>query len=363
MESIDCLVIGAGVIGLAVGRKMALAGHSVIIAEATGAIGSETSSRNSGVIHAGIYYPQGSLKAQLCVSGRDLLYAYCAERGIPHRKTGKLIVATEDSEIQKLNDIRATALANGVSDLEMIDASALSKMEPELRACAALFSPSTGIIDPHVYMLNLQGDVENCGGVIALHTQVESIRTTKDGFIVHLGDMDLACRLVINCAGLDALTLARKIEGFPETALPRSFMAKGSYFSLSGRTPFKHLVYPVPEPGGLGCHLTLDLAGRGRFGPDVEWVETRDYDVDISRIEKFEKSIRRYWPGLPDNALQPAYSGIRPKIAGPGEPFGDFIIQTPKDHGLPGLINLFGIESPGLTASLAIAETVLSRIE
>src|SRR5574338_266748 len=336
MERIDCLVVGAGVVGLAVARALAQAGREVVIVERHGRIGSETSARNSGVIHAGLYYPAGSLKARLCRRGRDLLYVFCAEHGVAHRRCGKLIVATALGQLPALAAIAKAARANGVEDLQELDGPAALALEPALTpACAAaLHSPSTGIVDVHGLMLALLGE----------------------------GAPGLTARWVINCAGLGAVDLARATAGLPAAAVPALRYAKGNYFTLSGRAPFSRLIYPVPEPGGLGVHLTLDLAGQARFGPDVEWVDELDYTVDPARAPAFEAAVRAYWSALPGGGLTPDYAGIRPKISGPSEPAADFRIDGPAEHGVAGIINLFGIESPGLTASLAIGEWVAGTV-
>ena len=362
MDRVDCVVVGAGVIGLAVARKLAQAGREVIILEAAEAIGTVTSSRNSEVIHAGIYYPAGSLMARMCVAGKSALYDYCRDHGIPHRNCGKLIVATTPSETEKLQSIRAHAEANGVNDLQVLSGDAARALEPALNCDAALLSPSTGIIDSHAYMLALRGDAEAAGAVSALSTR-RLLRAKAIEGRIELdagGDapMTLECSLLVNAAGLAASAVARSIDGMPIELIPRAYLAKGNYFSCNARAPFSHLIYPVPEPGGLGVHLTLDMAGQARFGPDVEWVDAIDYAVDPARAERFYPAIRRYWPTLPDGALMPSYSGIRPKIVPPAVAVQDFLIQGPRDHGVEGLINLFGIESPGLTSSLAIADHV-----
>lgn len=365
MERVECIVIGAGVVGLAVARAMAQAGREVIILEALDAIGTETSARNSEVIHAGLYYPAGSLKARLCVAGREALYAFCDSHGVPYRRCGKLIVATDDSQLEGFGRLEQQARANGVNDLQRLDAAALHAREPQLAGVAALLSPSTGIIDSHALMLALLGDAEAAGAMLAVNAPVEGLRISGDGIEVTVGGaepMQLMAREVINCAGHGAPPLAQTIQGAPGLAVPPRYFAKGSYFTLNGRAPFSHLVYPMPEPGGLGVHLTLDLGGQARFGPDVEWVEGLDYRLDAGRAEGFYAAIRRYWPALPDAALQPAYTGIRPKISGPGEPAADFRIDGPAQHGVPGLVNLFGIESPGLTSALAIAGHVRDQL-
>jgi len=357
LDRIDTAVIGAGLVGLAVARALALAGREVVILEAEDAIGTHTSSRNSEVIHAGIYYPPGSLKARACVSGRERLYAYCAERGVPHRRCGKLIVAGDAAQLAELESILSRARANGVADVRRIGAVEARALEPELSCVDALFSPSTGIIDSHALMLAYLGDAENAGAMLALKSALESARVRPGGIELQAaGAEPLLAASVVNCAGLRAPSLARLIDGYPPTLAPRELYAKGNYYTLARRAPFTHLVYPVPEPGGLGVHVTLDLGGRARFGPDVEWVDAIDYRVDPARAEGFYAAIRRYWPGLPDGALEPGYAGIRPKISGHGEPAADFVVQGPRAHGVPGLVNLFGIESPGLTASLALAD-------
>ncbi len=362
MESVDAVVVGAGVVGLAIARELALAGREVIILEAEDAIGTHTSSRNSEVIHAGIYYPKGSLKARSCVAGRDLLYQYCATHGVPHRRCGKLIVATNENQLKELQNIRDKAHANGVTDVDWIAKDEVARMEPELFCMGALLSPSTGIIDSHALMLAYLGDAEAHGAMLALKSPLERARV-REGFELHVSGSDpIRCTVLVNSAGLRAPTVAKAIEGYPSQLAPRELYAKGNYYSLSKKSPFSRLIYPVPEPGGLGVHVTLDLAGQARFGPDVEWVERINYDVDPRRAERFYAAIRRYWPGLPDNSLSPGYAGIRPKTAGPGEPAPDFEIQGPRKHGVPGLVHLYGIESPGLTASLALARVVREEL-
>jgi L-2-hydroxyglutarate oxidase LhgO len=360
-DRVDCVVVGAGVVGLAVARQLARDGLETVIVERHEAFGTEISSRHSEVIHAGIYYPAGSLKAQLCVRGRDLLYRYCAAHGVEHRRSGKLIVATQPSQLADLERIAQAARRNGVDDLRQIDRAEALRLEPSLECEAALLSPSTGIIDSHGYMLSLLGDAEDRGAALALLSPVAALRPGTDGIEVCIeGEAQplLKARWVVNCAGLQAPALAQRIEGFPAAWVPRAWYAKGSYFTLSGRAPFSRLIYPVPEPGGLGVHLTLDLGGQARFGPDVQWVEDLDYGVDPRHADKFYAAIRAYWPQLRDGQLAPGYAGIRPKISGPGEPAADFRIDGPAAHGVPGIVNLFGIESPGLTSSLAIAERV-----
>ncbi|MGA2289574.1 NAD(P)/FAD-dependent oxidoreductase [Bradyrhizobium sp.] len=361
MDRVDCVVIGAGVIGLAVARRLAQAGRELIILEAAEGIGTVTSSRNSEVIHAGIYYRAGSLMARMCVGGRRALYEYCADHFIPHRNCGKLIVATTRAETVKLQSIRTHAEANGVHDLQTLSGDAARALEPALSCDAALLSPSTGIIDSHAFMLALRGDAEEAGAVCAFHAPLLRAKARAGRIELDAGGnapASLECRLLVNAAGLGAPAVARSIDGMPIELIPPAYLAKGNYFSCTARAPFSHLIYPVPEPGGLGVHLTLDMAGQARFGPDVEWVETIDYSVDPARAERFYPAIRRYWPTLPDGALVPGYSGIRPKIVPPAVAVQDFLIQGPRDHGIDGLINLFGIESPGLTSSLAIADYV-----
>ncbi|MEA3175738.1 MAG: hypothetical protein QOF42_3149 [Gammaproteobacteria bacterium] len=365
MSDIDCIVVGAGVIGLSIARALARDGRSVVILEAERQFGMHTSSRNSEVIHAGIHYQPGSLKARLCVSGRDLLYRYCSRRGIEHRRCGKFTVATTEPQIAALQTITANARANGVLDLELMDADHARRMEPALRCLAALSSPSTGIIDSHAYLQALLVDAEGCGANISYGTTVTALRPTDLGVAVFV-DSDPApaatARWVINTAGLQAHRVAAAIDGFPPQHIPHIHYAKGNYFTLNGRAPFRRLIYPVGEHGWLGIHMTIDLAGAARFGPDLQWTPTVDYGVDAGRAASFYDSIRRYWPEIQPGALQPAYAGVRPKLSGPGEPARDFLISGPKDHGVDGIVNLFGIESPGLTASLAIGDVVASML-
>lgn len=368
MEQVDAVVIGAGVVGLAVARALALRGREVMVLERAGAIGTETSSRNSEVIHAGIYYPAGSLKARLCVEGKARLYAYCGERGIAHRRCGKLIVATSASQRDALPAIRERARANGVDDLRLIGRDEARVLEPALECLAALESPSTGIIDSHALMLSLQGDLEHEGGLVALHAQVNRMQVTEGGIAVHCADgVVLRARTVVNAAGHGACALARRTEGLPAMHVPVPHFAKGNYFTLAGKAPFSRLIYPAPEPdrhlAGLGVHLTIDLGGQAKFGPDVQWVnDPGDLAVDPERGVGFCEEVRRYWPGLPDGALQPGYAGMRPKISGPGEPAADFRIDGPAVHGVAGLVNLFGIESPGLTSCLSIGDHVVQLL-
>ncbi|VTU37071.1 L-2-hydroxyglutarate oxidase LhgO [Variovorax sp. PBS-H4] len=364
MDEIDCAVIGAGVVGLAVARALALAGREVIVLEAEGGIGTGTSSRNSEVIHAGIYYPKGSLKARLCVEGKQMLYEYLAQRDLPHRRCGKLIVATAPEQVPELKIIAGKAAANGVDDLTMLTREQARAMEPQLECVAALHSPSTGIVDSHALMLSLQGDLEGAGGMLALKSPVARAQCGEGAIVLVAEDgTALRCRSVVNAAGLLAPALARRFEGLPASTIPPSFFAKGNYFTLAGRAPFSRLIYPVPEAAGLGVHLTLDLGGQAKFGPDVEWVDSPgDLVVDPRRGEGFYAEVRKYWPALADGALVAGYAGIRPKISGPGEPARDFLIEGPAVHGVAGLVNLFGIESPGLTSSLAIARHVASLL-
>jgi L-2-hydroxyglutarate oxidase LhgO len=361
MDRVDCVVVGAGVVGLAIARRLALSGREVIVLEAAEGIGTVTSSRNSEVIHAGIYYKAGSLMARFCVSGKRALYRYCDDHGVPHRNCGKLIVATSGKETDRLQSIRAHAEANGVGDLQLLSGEAARSLEPALACEAALLSPSTGIIDSHAYMLALRGDAEGAGAAFAFHTPLLAARANGGRIEIDAGGdtpMTLECNLLVNSAGLSAPDVARKIDGLLQELVPTPYLAKGNYFSCSAKAPFSRLIYPVPEPGGLGVHLTLDMAGQARFGPDVEWVDQIDYTVDAARAERFYPAIRKYWPTLPDRALMPSYSGMRPKIVPPAIAVQDFVIQGPRDHGVAGLINLFGIESPGLTSSLAIADYV-----
>jgi L-2-hydroxyglutarate oxidase LhgO len=365
MDEVECVVVGAGVVGLAVARALALAGREVLVIERAYTIGFETSSRNSEVIHGGLYYRSGSLKARSCVEGRQRLYAYCREHGIPHARTGKLIVATNETEISGLEKIAATARANGVDDLEWLDQVQARRLEPALHCVAALLSPSTGIVDSHALMLAYQGEAEAAGAMVVLRTPVLRGKVRAGGFELTIGGgepMAIRCRLLVNTAGLYAPALAGAIEGVPKETIPPAFFCRGVYFTLTGRAPFQRLIYPVPVAGGLGVHITLDLAGQARFGPDVEWISSVDYTVDPARGEVFYAAVRTYWPELRDRSLQPGYAGIRPKISGPSEPAADFVVQGPETHRVSGLVNLYGIESPGLTASLPLADEVLAKL-
>ena len=365
MDCVECVVIGAGVVGLALARQLALQGREVVVLEAEDRIGTGISSRNSEVIHAGIYYQADSLKARLCVAGNRALYAFCEAHQVNHRRCGKLIVATEGSQLEGLRQLHAHAKANGVGYLQWLEAGEARQLEPRIDCTAALLSSSTGIVDSHGLMRALRLEAEARGASVVLRSPVQGGRASASGIELEVGGddpMNLQAERVYNCAGLGAIALAHAFEGIRSGSLPplpRRF-AKGNYFSLAGAAPFSRLVYPVPSQGGLGVHLTLDLAGQARFGPDVEWVEREDYDVDPRRAEGFYAEVRRYWPDLPAGALQPAYAGIRPKLHGPGEPAPDFLIQREDAHGLAGLVNLLGIESPGLTACLALAEEAAS---
>ncbi len=360
MADVECVVVGAGVIGLAIARALALAGREVLILEAGPIIGGEASSRSSEVIHAGLYYRTGSLKHRLCVEGRVALYRFCAERGVPQRRIGKLVVATEEAERPALAQLAETARLNGVP-IEPVDRARIGALEPALRAVAGLISPETGIVDSHALMLALQGEAEAHGAATALRTPVVGGAVTDKGFRLQIGGAEpgtLSARLLVNAAGLGAERLSRAIAGVPPGSVPRIHLAKGVYFTLRGASPFRRLVYPLPDAATLGVHVTLDLAGRARFGPDLEWVSAIDYDVDPRRARRFAAAIRRYWPELPEDALEPGYAGIRPKLQALGEPPRDFLIHGPREHGVPGLVALYGIESPGLTSCLAIGDLV-----
>ena len=361
----DVVVIGAGVVGLACARAFATAGFSTLIIERHSSFGTETSSRNSEVIHAGIYYPKNSLKAKLCVEGKQLLYEFCKHHHVDHKRLGKLIIASSESQISKLEDIQRRAKQNGVDDLQLLSQAEVAAIEPAVSCVRGLLSPSTGIIDSHGLMLALLGDAEHHGAVASFRSNVSRIARHADGFAVAVEGHDptiVTTRYLVNAAGLSASIVAATIEGLDKRHIPPRYLAKGSYFSLSGRAPFSRLVYPVPEPGGLGVHFTIDLSGQGRFGPDVEWVDEINYQVDPGRGDRFYEAIRKYWPNLSRDALSPAYSGIRPKLSPAGSTDSDFVIQTCKQHSIAGLVNLFGIESPGLTASLAIARDVFKAL-
>ena len=375
MERVDCVVIGAGVIGLAIAREMALQGRETILLERESAFGTISSARNSEVIHAGIYYPKDSLKAKLCVEGNRMLYEYCRTHHVATQPYGKLIVASDESQLDDLQAILYKAQQNQVPEIKMITGDQAKTMEPELRCVAAVHSPITGIVDSHGLMLSLLGGFEDAGGMIAYQSPLMSAKpigeNAKDGFELEIGGADgmkIQTKLLINCAGMSAPAVAQKIESLAKEQIPKAYFAKGNYFSLSGKSPFKHLIYPIPEPGGLGVHLTLDMGGQAKFGPDVEWLEIDsesqiDYTVNPKRCEGFYEAVRRYWPSLKDNSLQPDYSGVRAKIVPPNAPAGDFCFNTPMDHGLEGLFNLYGFESPGLTSSLAIAKYLEGQIK
>jgi L-2-hydroxyglutarate oxidase LhgO len=365
MERVETVVVGAGVMGLAVARALALSGREVIVLEAAGGIGTETSSRNSEVIHAGIYYPTGSLKAVSCVEGKWRLYDYCREHGVHHSQCGKLIVATSAEQHDKLAGIQRQAAANGV-ELEWWEADRARALEPELRCTAALWSPTTGIVDSHALMLALEGDLGRASGVVAFYSPLEGAELTGDGIVLEVGGeapMELLAQEVVNCGGLHAPRIAAGIRGLERAHVPAAYYCKGNYFALTGKSPFARLVYPVPEDAGLGVHVTVDLAGQARFGPDTEWIGGIDYDVEASRADAFYAAVRRYWPDLPDGALQPGYAGIRPKLGPAGTPTADFRIDGPATHGAAGLVNLFGIESPGLTACLSLADRVTATLD
>lgn len=365
MESIDVAVIGAGVVGLACARALAEAGREVLVIERETCFGSGISARNSEVIHAGLYYPPGSLKARLCVEGRNQLYTYCAERNIAHSRCGKLVVATHAAQTGALHAIATRAAANGVADLQWLERDRLRTHEPALDAHAALLSPSTGIVDSHGLMLALLGDAERHGAMLALDSPVLGGAAEAGGILLEIGGdapMTLHARWVVNAAGLDAVSLATRIRSAASALAPQAFYARGVYFSYAGKAPFSHLIYPIPEAGGLGVHLTLDLGGQAKFGPDVEWIAAPDYRVDPARAERFASAIRGWWPALDAERLQPGYAGVRPKIVGPGEADADFRIDDPATHGVGGLIHLYGIESPGLTAALAIGDEVARRV-
>lgn len=366
IEKIEVLIIGAGVVGLAIARALAQLGREVLILEEESAIASVTSSRNSGVIHAGFYYRPKSLKARACVRGRILLYEYASLKGIPHKRCGKIVVATETSQVAQLKELETTALDNNVTGLRLLTATEVSALEPEIKSVAALLSPDTGILDVHSYALALLGDAENSHATLALQTPVIGGEINATGIVVEVGGISptkLECRLLINAAGLGAQKVARSIKGLDPRTIPPQVLAKGSYFSLTGRQPFQRLIYPVPVMGSLGLHACCDLSGRVRFGPDIEWINEIDYRVNPARVSEFEGAVRRYWPGLPDGALIPDYAGVRPKIAHASHYDTDFVLQTKTDHKISGLVNFYGIESPGLTSSMALAEELVDRIQ
>ena len=369
-ERVDAVVIGAGVVGLAVARALAQAGREVWLLDKADAFGTETSARNSEVIHAGIYYPPGSLRARLCVQGKARLYDYCAQRGVGHRRCGKLLVATHADQHPRLQALKTQAEANGVHDLQWLDAAEARALEPALHCTRALLSPSTGIIDSHGLMLALLGDAETAGAQFVARAAVVAGEATDHGITLQVGGaepMRLHATTVVNSAGLWAPQVAARIAGLPAQHVPAARYCKGNYFLYSGKPAFQRLIYPMPEAAGLGVHVTLDLGGQMRFGPDTEWVpgitDPVDYRVDPARSAGMVQAIRRYWPGLPDGALAPGYAGMRPKMHGPGEPAADFVLQGPAVHGVPGLVNLFGIESPGLTSCLALADEVLALLD
>jgi L-2-hydroxyglutarate oxidase LhgO len=375
MEQVDCVVIGAGVVGLAVAREMALQGRETILLERENAFGTISSARNSEVIHAGIYYPKDSLKAKLCVQGNRLLYEYCRDHQVATQPYGKLIVASDETQIDDLRAILYKAQNNGVPEIKMISDEEAKALEPNLKCSAAILSSTTGIVDSHGYMLSLLGGFEDAGGMVAYQSPLLSAKpigsNAENGYELQIGGADgiqIQTKLLINCAGMSAPAVAQKIEGLAKDQVPKAYFAKGNYFSLSGKSPFTHLIYPIPEPGGLGVHLTLDLGGQAKFGPDVEWLdidqeEQIDYTVDPKRGDGFYEAVRRYWPNLKDGSLQPDYSGVRAKIVPPNASAGDFCFNTPQEHGMQGLYNLYGFESPGLTSSLAIARYLEAQIK
>jgi L-2-hydroxyglutarate oxidase LhgO len=361
MERIDCVVIGAGVVGLACARALALAGREVVIVEAQNAIGTETSARNSEVIHAGLYYPNDSQRARFCVAGKHRMYEYCAERGIPHKRIEKLVIAIDDDELPAMEKLMANAARNGVEDLQPLDVAQAQRMEPALACAGAFLSPSTGIVDSHSLMLALLGEAEDHGAMLALSSPVVSGEVRPDGILLRTGGeepMEVLATTVVNAAGLYAQKISGSIEGIPDDTIPPIHYARGVYFTLTGKAPFTRLIYPMPVAAWLGVHLTLDMGGAAKFGPDIEWIDSVDYTVNAERVADFYPSVRRWWPGLKDGALQPGYAGVRPKLYAKGEPAADFVVQTEDVHSVTGLINLYGIESPGLTSSIAIGEHV-----
>lgn len=362
---VETIVIGAGVVGLAVARRLAALGQDVLLIEEASTIGTHTSSRNSEVIHAGLYYTPGSLKAQLCVSGRKALYAYCRQRDIPAKDIGKLVVAVSQDEVAALESLLERARTNGVDDVRLLEKAEVRRLEPDVECFAALYSPSSGIVDSHALMLALQGDAEAHGAQCVMRTRVTGVARLGCGFEVHTSgseNMDLECRIVVNCAGLGAQEIARNTEGYPADRIPPRFLAKGNYFSVSGKCPFSHLIYPLPVRGGLGVHVTLDLSGRMRLGPDLHWTDKIDYTPDTSLMDDFYAAVAPFWPRIMDRELSCTYSGIRPKLRGPGSKDADFLVEGPSDHGIDGLVNFFGIESPGLTSSLALADHAAKKL-
>ena len=359
---LDAVVIGAGVVGLAIARALAVSGREVLVLERHDRVGEETSSRNSEVIHGGFHYPPDSLKARLCVRGKELLYRYCQEKSIEHHRCGKLTVALDERQHAELLALHAQGLASGVDDLEMLDHAEAAELEPAIRCSSALLSPSSGIIDSHGLMLALQGDLESAGGTVSNRSEFVSARVRRAGFYVRVRSVgetvNARASTIVNSTGLSAASVAGRIAGLASHHIPRIRYAKGNYFVYRGKHPFQRLVYPVPEPGGLGVHVTLDLFGQARFGPDVQWIDAPEYSVDGTRRDAFAESIRTYWPNVSKDRLAPGYAGVRPKLIRPGDPPGDFVIQGPDEHEVPGLVNLYGIESPGLTSSLAIGEQV-----
>lgn len=365
-DRVECVVIGAGVVGLAVARRLAMAGREVILVEQWDTIGGETSSRNSEIIHAGIYYPKDSLKAKFCVAGKHALYEFCASHGVHHDRCGKFIVATSDDQLPELERLKGVAAGNGVPDLEWRTPAEVAEFEPNVFCVAALLSPSTGIIDSHSLMLAYQGDAEAAGAMVAFESPVQGGRVEDDGIVMDIGGAEpssIKADVVVNSAGLSAQAVSKKISGIPVECIPPIYYAKGNYFTLGGRPPFNRPIYPVPGQASLGVHSTVDMGGQVKFGPDVEWIDAIDYDVDPGRADVFYDVIRKYYPALPDGALQPGYCGIRPKLQAPGEPAKDFMLQGPETHGIDGLVTLYGIESPGLTSSLAIADAVADLLE
>lgn len=361
-ERLECLVVGGGVIGIAVARRLALAGLEVLVLEAESSVATHSSSRNSEVIHAGIYYPTNSLKAKSCVDGRRLLYEYCEQKHVPYKRTGKIIVATDSTQEEKLKGYERQARANGVIDLKQLNADEVANLEPQVKCIAGLLSPSTGIIDSHNFILALQGDLEDARGNVVFRSKVENVQLSPGRILVEAGLDTVECKYLVNAAGLWAPDVAKAMTGLPATCIPIQHLAKAHYFAYQGKSPFERLVYPVAGGGGLGIHATIDLVGQTRFGPDVTWVDEINYDFDESGKGEFVRAIRRYYPEVESDRLVPAFTGIRPKLSGPGDAAVDFEIQAADQHGVDGLVNLFGIESPGLTASLAIAEYVYEKL-